>query len=378
MPGFQNAHSHAFQFGMAGRAETHQEGIEDDFWTWREAMYTCALSYSPSQMKKVAVRLYKQMLRNGYTHVGEFHYLHHDQNGQPYANLAEMGERLIEAAAEAGIKVTLIPVFYQKGNFNTAPAPRQRRFICHDTDAYFKLLDSSRIAVSRYENAGLGFGVHSLRAVDAAAIQTTYADGPENLPFHLHAAEQLKEVDDCVAALGQRPVEWLLDNLEAGPRLNLVHCTHMTESETSRLAASGATVILCPGTEANLGDGIFSLKAFTRHNGSWAIGTDSQVSLNPLEDLRWLDYTQRLQSHKRNTFADGASLMIHSSLVSGRKAMGAASESYFSVGKPLDAAVYDLKHPALEQASPGYLLAAMVYTADSAALLGTMVNGKWV
>ena len=378
LPGFQNAHSHAFQFGMAGRAEVHEEGTNDDFWTWREAMYSCALSYSPSEMKSVAAKLYKQMLRNGYTHVGEFHYLHHDQDGKPYANLAEMGERLIEAAAEAGIKITLIPVFYQKGNFNTPPHHRQRRFICPDTEAYLKLLERSSMAVSRYGNASLGFGVHSLRAVDAAAIKATYANGPNDLPFHLHAAEQLKEVEDCVAALGQRPVEWLLDNLEVSTRVNLVHCTHMTANETKRLAGAGANVILCPGTEANLGDGVFALKDFTRHNGSWAIGTDSQISLNPLEDLRWLDYTQRLRTHKRNTFANGASLMLHSSFMAGRKAMGAASDDYFSVGKALDAAVYDLKSPALGQAAPDYLLSAIVYTADSAALLGTLVNGKWI
>ena len=378
LPGFQNAHSHAFQFGMAGKAEIHDKGATDDFWTWREAMYTCALAYNPTELKSVAVQLYRQMLRNGYTQVAEFHYLHHDKDGKPYANLAETGERLVEAAAEAGIKITLIPVFYQKGDFGKAPHAQQRRFISRDTDAYFKLMESSKRAISRYHNASLGFGVHSLRAVDAAAIVATYANGPKDLPFHVHAAEQLKEVEACVAYLGQRPVEWLLNNLEVGPGFNLVHCTHMTSEETKRIAQSGATVILCPGTEANLGDGIFPLADYSQHKGAWAIGTDSQISLNPLEDLRWLDYAQRLSTHKRNTFHNGAAHMVCNSILNGRKAMGENTEDYFAVGKALDAAVYDLAWPALAQADAAYLLPAIVYTADSSALLGTMVNGKWV
>ncbi|WP_187260518.1 formimidoylglutamate deiminase [Pontibacter beigongshangensis] len=378
LPGFQNAHSHAFQFGMAGMAEIHEKGAADDFWTWREAMYTCALRYNPSELKSVAVELYRQMLRNGYTQVAEFHYLHHDKEGKPYANLAETGERLVEAAAEAGIKITLIPVFYQKGDFGKEPHSKQRRFISKDTDAYLKLLESSLRAISGYPKASLGFGVHSLRAVAAAAIVATYANGPKGLPFHVHAAEQLKEVEACVEYLGQRPVEWLLNNMAVGPGFHLVHCTHMTTEETKRLAQSGATVILCPGTEANLGDGIFSLGDYAGHGGAWAIGTDSQISLNPLEDLRWLDYAQRLTTHKRNTFDNGAAHMVRNSILHGRKAMGENAEEYFSLGKPLDAAVYDLTRPALAQANPTHLLPAIVYTADSSALLGTMVNGKWV
>ena len=377
LPGFYNAHSHAFQYGMVGKAEKHPAGTKDDFWSWREQMYECALSYNPPEMKSVALKLYQQMLKNGYTHVAEFHYLHHDKNGKPYANLAEMGESLVEAAAEAGIKITLIPIFYQKSNFGQEPLARQSRFISKNVDEYFSLLESSKAAVSKYKYASLGFGVHSLRAVNAEDIITTYTKAPLELPFHLHAAEQLKEVEDCINFTGQRPVEWLLNNMKVGQRFNIVHCTHMNEREIKGLAESGANVILCPGTEANLGDGIFPLKDYTSFKGAWAIGSDSHISLNPLEDLRWLDYTQRLISHKRNTFNDGASHMIERAFSSGRRAMGEPFSNYFEVGKAFDAAIYDLRHPVLAQAGLEFLLSAIVYTGGTSALLDTIVNGKF-
>ncbi len=378
VPGFQNSHSHAFQYGMAGMAERHSSGTKDDFWSWREAMYQCALSQDPDQLEVLAATLYREMLRYGYTHVAEFHYLHHDKKGLPYANKAEIGERLVAAAATAGIKITLVPVFYQKGSFGQAPQERQRRFICHTTEQYLELLESSKQAVSRYHNASLGFGVHSLRAVDAADIIRTFNEGPKDLPFHLHAAEQLKEIADCQAYLGQRPIEWLLDHLPADQRFHLVHCTHMTGEETKSLALSGANAILCTGTEGNLGDGIFNLKDYAAHGGRWSLGTDSHISLNPVEDLRWLDYTQRMLSHQRNTFDDGATTLVANAVLNGRTAMGhAGSNDYFEIGAALDAAVYDLKRPLLKQAAINDLLPAIIYTADSSALLGTLVDGKW-
>src|SRR3954465_2148540 len=265
LPGFRNAHSHAFQYSMAGMAEQHAADAADDFWSWREAMYACAGSFTPEQMEKVATTLYRHLLRNGYTSVAEFHYLHHDEQGKPYNNLAEMGERLIAAAKTAGIKITLVPIFYQKGDFGKEPQPRQRRFISATIDEYFKLLESSRRAVAHYEHAKLGFGVHSLRAVDARDIIATYEEGPKDLPFHLHAAEQLGEVERCIAYLGKRPIEWLLENLPLDNHFHIVHCTHMTSMETENLAKSGANAVLCPGTEGNLGDGIFPLKGFAQH-----------------------------------------------------------------------------------------------------------------
>lgn len=378
LPGFQNAHSHAFQFGMAGMAEKHEAGTTDDFWSWREAMYECALSMNPDEMEQVATACYRQLLRNGYTHVAEFHYLHHDKNGKPYANLAEMGERLLSAAVNAGVKITLVPVFYQQGGFGKDPQPRQRRFISQTIDDYFQLLDDTAHAVSKCAIAKLGFGVHSLRAVKPEDVIRTFEQGPKDIPFHLHAAEQLKEVDDCIASLNKRPIEWLLENLPLSDRFNIVHCTHMNDGEVEGLAKSGANAVLCPGTEGNLGDGIFRLADFYKHGGSWSIGTDSHISLNPLEDLRWLDYAQRFTTHRRNTFDDGASVLIDKTLIAGRKSMGYQVQAYFQVGQPLDAVVYNEQVPLLRQAGIQHALSALVYTADSSAILGTLVNGRWI
>lgn len=379
LPGFQNAHSHAFQFAMAGLAEKHPSGTNDDFWSWREAMYRCALSINPEQLEAVATVLYAEMLRKGYTQVAEFHYLHHDQVGRPYANLAEMGERLIAAAKTAGIKITLVPVFYQKGNFGKAPHPRQFRFISGTLDDYFRLLEDSANVVLQYADAHLGFGVHSLRAVDHPDIITTFNQGPKDIPFHLHAAEQEKEVEDCIAYLKKRPVEWLLENLPLDDRFNIVHCTHMTDTEVMGLARTNANVVLCPGTEGNLGDGIFGLTDFVKHGGNWSIGTDSHISLSPLEDLRWLDYAQRLTTHRRNTFDDGAHTLVRKAFFSGRKAMdNTVSTSFFELEKPFDAVVFNAESPLLLRPGLENILATIIYTADSSCISGTIVNGKWI
>lgn len=378
VPGFPNAHSHAFQFAMAGMAEKHLPGSSDDFWTWREAMYECALTMDPDQMEAVAAMLYSQMVRKGYTHVAEFHYLHHDKKGTPYANPAEMGERLVAAANTAGIKITLIPVFYQKGGFGLEPDPRQRRFISRTVDEYFTLLRHTEAVAKNYTGASIGFGVHSLRAVTAADVKRTCELGPRGLPFHLHVAEQLQEVRDAEQFLRQRPVSWLLDNLPLNSRFHLVHCTHLSDEEVKRLAQSEANVILCPGTEANLGDGIFRLVDYAGYYGNWCIGTDSHISLDPLEDLRWLDYAQRLQSHKRNTFDDGATIQLNKCIPGGRSAMGIPPGNFFEINKPLDAVIYDAEEPLLLQAGVEHLLSALVYTADASSVLGTLIAGKWI
>ena len=378
LPGFQNAHSHAFQYAMAGMAEQHAEGATDDFWSWREAMYACAETFTPDDVERVATNLYEHLLRNGYTSVAEFHYLHHDKEGKPYNNLAEMGERLIAAAQKAGIKITLVPVWYQKGDFGKVPQPRQRRFICSTIDDYFTLLQASEAAIRHYNKAKLGFGVHSLRAVEANHIITAVEQGPQDLPFHLHAAEQTAEVERSLSYLGKRPVEWLLDNLSLNERFHIVHCTHLNDEETRRLAIGKANVVLCTGTEGNLGDGIFRLVDYANAGGNWSIGTDSHISLNPLEDLRWLDYAQRLIRHKRNTFADGAATLVNKTFFAGTKAMGSKATDYFAIGQPFDAVVYDADQPLFQQAGLQHLLSAIVYTADPSMILGTFVNGEWV
>jgi formimidoylglutamate deiminase len=378
MPGFLNCHSHAFQYAMAGMAEKHADGTHDDFWSWREAMYQCALSLDADQIQTVATALYIDLLKRGYTHVGEFHYLHHDKNGKPYSNSAEISVALIAAAAIAGIRITLIPVYYNKGGFGKDALPRQRRFIFKTVDEYFRLLEDAGSVIKNINTANLGFGVHSLRASDVADLLRINKEGPSEIPFHIHAAEQLKEVDECLGLLHRRPVEWLLENLSLNERYNIVHCTHMNDGEVSALAKTGANVVLCPGTEGNLGDGIFRLNDYAKDNGNWCVGTDSHISLNPLEDLRWLDYGQRLTTHKRNTFNDGGLTMIRKAFFCGSKSMGLKKHDFFEIGQPLDAVVYDCSSRLLSDTSQAFSLSRILYTADSSCILGTIVNGKWI
>lgn len=379
LPGFQNAHSHAFQYGMAGLAENHPSGVDDDFWSWREAMYQCALSMNPDQAEAVATMLYTEMLSHGYTHVAEFHYLHHDQKGSPYAHVAEMGERMIAAAKTAGIRITLVPVFYQKGGFGQPPQPRQKRFISASLDDYLFLLQASEAVVNLHHHASLGISVHSLRAVDLEDVKKTVELTSKNLPFHIHVAEQLKEVNDCLSFCGARPMQWMLENLHLDSRFHLVHSTHLDDRELSGLVATGAHVVLCPSTEGNLGDGIFRMKAFAQAGGQWSIGTDSHIGINPLEELRMIDYRQRLITHKRNTFdGDGASYLVQQAFKGGQAAMGLHKKNNFEIGQPLDAVVYSSQNPLLETTSPPHRLATLVYHAASEQPLGTLVNGKWV
>lgn len=379
IPGFQNAHSHAFQYAMAGLAESHPPGTHDDFWTWREAMYQCALSVNPDQVESIATMLYAEMVRHGYTHVAEFHYLHHDKDGKPYSNLAELGERIVAAAKTAGIKITLVPVFYQKGSFGQDPQPRQRRFISRSIDDYFNLFEASKRVVINYKDASIGASVHSLRAVDLDDIKKTLSSLPPDVPFHMHVAEQKKEVKDCLDHCGKRPMQWVLDSLPVNNRFHLVHSTHLDDDELFSLAKSGANVVLCPSTEGNLGDGIFRMKEYVGLGGRWSIGTDSHIGIDPLEEFRMIDYRQRLITNERNTFGgDAAHYMINEEVVSGRKAMGIESKNNFEIGKPFDAVIFDGQAPLLSATSGKNLAAAIVYSSDTSCKLGTIINGRWI
>jgi formimidoylglutamate deiminase len=379
LPGFQNSHSHAFQYAMAGLAETHPVAIDDDFWTWREEMYKLAQLIEPDEAEAIAAMLYAEMLRHGYTHVAEFHYLHHDKDGKAYHQLAEMGERMVAAAMTAGIKITLIPVFYQKGGFGLEPQQRQRRFISRTPEDYLKLLEASKLAVRNYNGARLGFSVHSLRAVELYDVVKTFEQGPRDLPFHIHVAEQRREVSDCLAFCGRRPMQWLLENLPVNERFQLVHATHLDDKELSGVTASGASVVLCPSTEGNLGDGFFRMKEFYESGGHWSIGTDSHIGLSPLEEFRMIDYRQRLLTNKRNTFtADAGKYLLNKACDSGRKAMGLTMKDHFTLGQPLDTVVIDAKSPLVAATSLKNLLSTIVYAGDASCNLGTMVNGKWV
>lgn len=382
IPGFQNAHSHAFQYAMAGLAERHStSNTPDDFWSWRDAMYKLALSIDPDQMEVIATMLYTEMMRHGYTNVAEFHYVHHAQNGKPYDHISEMGSRLISAAKKVGIGITLVPIFYQKGGFGKAALESQRRFISPDLKSYLNLLDSSKKACENYEHANVALGIHSMRGVEPELIKEIALNGPKDLPFHIHISEQLKEVSDSLAYLGKRPVEWMVENCQLDARFHLVHATHLTQTETKNIAEAGAHVVLCPSTEGNLGDGIFPLIEFQNHGGKWSIGTDSHVGLNPLEELRILDYGQRLTTHKRNTFyssaeGDSGKFAIDRITKSGRKAMNNFSENYFETGDYFNAALIDAGSPLVAASGLNSLASTIVYSTDVSMQRGVISHGK--
>lgn len=384
LPGFQNAHSHAFQYAMAGLAERHSTSqAPDDFWSWRDAMYRLALSIDPDQMQAIATMLYSEMLRHGYTHVAEFHYLHHDKNGKPYDHLAEMSSRLVHAAKNAGIGITMVPIFYQKGGFGKEPVDGQKRFLSADADAYMKLVEAVDQVCKQYEHANVALGMHSMRGVEPQVIKEIALNGPKNIPFHIHISEQLKEVSDCLAYLGKRPVQWMLENCQMNERFHLVHATHLTESETKGIADSGAQVVICPTTEGNLGDGIFPLIEFRNFGGKWSIGTDSHVSLNPFEELRLLDYGQRLTSHKRNIFygihqGDSGAYAVDMVIHAGRMAMGNSTKTYFDRGHFFNAVLIDASSPLIASSDLKNVLSTIVYSSDASMQRGSIAYGKLI
>lgn len=327
LPGMVNLHSHAFQRGMAGLAE--RAGTSDDsFWTWRDVMYRFLDQLTPDDVEAIATLAYVEMLEAGYTRVVEFHYLHHDVDGRPYANVAEMAERVAAAASATGIGLTLLPVFYAQGGFGGEPAlPAQRRFVT-TLERYIGLHEASARALSALPGALIGMAPHSLRAVtpdDLARAVTNYVgDGP----IHIHVAEQEREVAECRAWSGKRPVEWLLDTGLVDDSWCLIHATHVSPAEIARIVASKAVVGLCPITEANLGDGIFPAVDFQNAGGRFGIGTDSNVLITLAEELRTVEYGQRLRDRRRNRLAPaGQSVgrtLFDTTLAGGRQAAGIA------------------------------------------------------
>jgi formimidoylglutamate deiminase len=330
LPGLASLHSHAFQRGMAGLAELRGDST-DTFWTWRETMYRFALALTPDEIAAVATLLYVEMLEQGFTRVGEFHYLHHDRDGSPYGDLAEMAARIAEAAEASGIALTLLPSFYAHGSFGgAAPHAGQRRFIC-TVDRFAALMESSRKAIARLPGANIGIAPHSLRAVtpDELAAVLPLADGG---PVHIHAAEQVKEVADCLAWSGQRPVQWLLEHAPVDRRWCLIHATHTTNEELAAFAKTGAVAGLCPVTEASLGDGIFAAREFLDAGGSFGVGTDSNVLVGIADELRQLEYGQRLTHRARNVLSSGAGRSTGRTLFDHALAGGAQALAQTTVG----------------------------------------------
>ncbi len=305
IPGLPNSHSHAFQWAMAGLGEKSGKG-GDSFWTWRQAMYGFVDAISPEDLQAIASALYMQMLKAGYTSVGEFHYLHHNTNGASYDNPAEMSQRIFESAKESGIGLTLLPVFYRYSGFGDQAANSgQKRFI-HDQQAYAALIDNVASLSKQYQQS-FGIAPHSLRAVNLhdLSFAIDHLNTLDNqAPIHIHIAEQMKEVNDSLDYHGKRPVEWLLDNLKVDERWCLVHATHMTSQEIRRVAESNAVVAICTTTEANLGDGFFPMLDYKSHQGRWSVGSDSHISVDATEELRWLEYQQRLAHQSRTMLVE--------------------------------------------------------------------------
>ena len=360
-PGLPNLHSHAFQRGMAGLAEVRGP-TGDSFWTWREVMYRFLDRMNPDDMQAIAAQAYMEMLESGFTRVGEFHYVHHDCDGLSYSDLGELASRIAAAASETGIALTLLPVFYAHGGFGgAAPGHGQRRFI-NDVDQFARLMEASRRAVSALPDAVLGLAPHSLRAATTEEIAAILplTDGP----LHIHVAEQTKEVDDCVAWCGRRPVERLYDIADVSSRWCLIHATHVTDVETAQMAASGAVVGLCPITEANLGDGVFPAEAFMVAGGAFGVGSDSNVLIDAAEELRILEYGQRLWHRARNVLAvqEGAAtgqVLFDAALKGGAQALGV--KGGLAEGNAADIVSLDIAHSALLARRDAALINAWVF-----------------
>lgn len=380
IPGMVNAHSHAFQRAFAGLTERRGAG-DDSFWTWRDAMYRVAGRLTPDLIRAIAAQLYAEMLAAGYTSVVEFHYVHHQPDGRPYQPLSTMAQALIEAARDAGIGLTLLPVLYQSSGFGGRPARTDQQRFLNSVDQLFRLVDEIRAA-----GIVVGLSLHSLRAVPPEALReavTRMRTEDPAAPVHIHVAEQIAEVDDCLAWSGRRPVDWLLDEAPVDERWCLVHATHLTERETKRLAASGGTVALCPTTEANLGDGIFPLEAYLAEGGSIAIGSDSHISVDPFEELRWLEYGQRLLTRRRSLAVSGdaphpGANLFRQALAGGVRSAG-RKVGAIEAGYRADLVIIDRHHPALLSPVGDALLDTLVFHgAARQAIQRVLCGGEWV
>ncbi|ACX90249.1 formimidoylglutamate deiminase [Pectobacterium parmentieri] len=381
VPGMPNLHSHAFQRVMAGLTEVVGDPA-DSFWTWRDLMYRLVDKITPEQLETIASYLYIEMLKAGYTSVAEFHYLHHDRGGKPYAQPAELALRISQAAKTAGIGLTLLPVLYSFSGFGgQAATTGQSRFI-HDTESYLALHETltAQLAAEPMQRTGLCF--HSLRAVTPEQMQSVLKASPQPQPIHIHIAEQQKEVDDCVAWSALRPVEWLYRHMPVDEQWCLVHATHLTRQETQQIAASGAVTGLCLTTEANLGDGIFPGPDYLEQKGRWGIGSDSHISVSVSEDLRWFEYGQRLNKRRRNLLhlPDEpyiGNVLYQGALQGGRRALGQAI-GQLSVGDRADMLLLDSRDPFLATASDRERLNRWIFACSTNPIKRVMTGGRWV
>lgn len=382
LPGLVNAHSHAFQRAMAGlteRAGGPGAAAGDNFWSWRDRMYAVARRIRPDQLEAIAAFLYAELLAAGYTQVCEFHYLHNAADGEPYADPLEMSLALVRAAQTVGIGLTLLPALYMRSGFAAAGLREDQRRFASTPDSLLRLIEDLRAQTGACPGVNVGVALHSLRAVDLAAIQQVTAFAAAySLPIHIHIAEQVQEVQDCVAATGQRPIEYLLAHVPLDARWNLVHATQGTATELQAVRASGAAIVICPSTEANLGDGVFD---FSGYGGNWSIGSDSHVTRSWTEELRLLEYSQRLTQRRRNVAAQDcasgscAAALLQAALAGGGSATGLPLGA-IQVGHRADFSVLDEQAPALLGVPADYRLDALVFSSPQAGIAEVFVAGR--
>lgn len=378
--GMPNVHSHAFQRAMVGLAE--QRGSNgDSFWTWRETMYEHAGRMTPDCLNAIAAQLYADMLKAGYTAVCEFHYLHSHGQNYSHGDRLAMCQSLVDAAATAGIGMTLLPTLYQTSDFGAAPPTARQRQFTMDTKQYLDLLGALRSSPQRSPQLEVGLAFHSLRAVPPEALKLVLDAQRDCGIIHIHIAEQEREVLACQQQFGQRPIEWLLANAPVDKRWCLVHATHATPSELNGIAAAGAVVALCPTTEANLGDGIFPMHTFLAAGGDFAIGSDSHISLSPIEELRWLEYQARLSRRQRSVLVandrSGGSMLWRKACDAGARVTG-RKVGALAVGRRADIVVLDLSSPLFAGRSDTAIIDTFVFAGDSEAVRDVMVGGRWL
>lgn len=383
IPGLVNCHSHSFQRVMAGLTE-YQVSSKDNFWSWRKTMYHFANLLSPEELQHIASYLYLEMIKQGYTSVAEFHYVHHQADGVHYSSLSQLSQSIINAANVVGINLTLLPVLYMNAGFgDQAILDEQKRF-GNSLESYLRIHEEAVQYCSAQHQHNVGLALHSLRAVSADTISEAINYSKfiaQPCPVHIHIAEQTEEVEQSLEMLGKRPVEWLLDNYDVDKNWCLIHATHITEKEIANIARSGATVGICPSTEANLGDGFFPLRQYLDQGGYIAVGSDGNTCTNPIEELRWLEYGQRLLSRTRNITSDKKERHTGTNLYTNCLAGGARSigqrTGTLKVGHRADLLVLDECSADLCSIPDDYIIDTLLFGAGRSLIKSVMINGEW-
>lgn len=384
LPGVVNAHSHAFQRAIAGLTERRSSGAgaADDFWSWRDRMYSAANRITPEQLEAIASQLYAELLAGGYTQVCEFHYLHNALDGAPYADPAEMSLALVRAAQGTGMGLTLLPTLYMRSGFTATGLREDQRRFASTPDGIARVVEAVQAHTKGDARINVGVAIHSLRAVSPPALRDLVAYAKRGgLPVHIHIAEQMQEVNDCLAHTSQRPIEWLLNHVEVDARWNLVHATHTTPSELAGVQARGASIVICPATEANLGDGVFDFPGYAALQGMWSVGSDSHVTRRWSEELRLLEYSQRLTQRKRNVAAQvmgslsSAAALFEAALRGAHNATGLALGG-IAIGQRADFAVLDTRSASLLGMPADHMLDALVFSSPDARFDAVYVAGQ--